>query len=162
MSYLLPIHLMTYGYTFGSTTFHSFVASFKAIETLPRREFGEFQGKVLPIQFVTQSVAQIIIGLTAPYTISTLGLGLLGVSALGGIANIAYLTPKCAHFKTKRWEIVDTKYNGDNEAAVKSGEVSALDKQFGKFHGMSMGANLLSIVALTAYGFILSGHLKVI
>lgn len=81
---------------------------------------------------------------------------------MGGIANIAYLTPKCAHFKTKRWEIVDTKYNGDNEAAVKSGEVSALDKQFGKFHGMSMGANLLSIVALTAYGFILSGHLKVI
>lgn len=161
MSILLPVHILTYGYTLGSTTFHSFIASIKAIETLPRREFGEFQGAVLPIQFITQSIAPIVIGLTAPYSISTLGLGLLATSSIGGIANIAYLTPLCSNLKTKRYEIIDNKFNGDDKAAVESGDLKAIDKEFGKWHGMSMASNLLSIVSLAAYGFILSGKLKV-
>lgn len=161
MGFLLPIHILTYGYTFGSTTFHSFVASIKALDTLPRRQFGEFQGAVLPIQFATQTIAPAVIALTAPYTLSTAGIALLVTSAAGGIANWAYLTPKCTVLKNKRWSIVDAQFGGDNERAVAEGAVASIDKEFGKWHGASMAANLVSIVAMAAYGFVLSGKLKV-
>lgn len=161
MGLLLPIHILTYGYTLGSTTFHSFIASIKALDTLPRRQFGDFQGAVLPIQFATQSIAPVVIALTAPYTLSTTGIALLVSSAAGGVANLAYLTPKCAVLKTKRWDIVDKDFNGDNEKAVASGTVASIDKEFGKWHGASMAANMVSIVAMAAYGFVLSGKLKV-
>lgn len=162
MGILLPIHILAYGYTFGSTTFHSFVASIKALDVLPRRQFGEFQGEVLPIQFITQTIAPLVIGLTAPYSISTIGLGLLATSSVGGIANLAWLTPLCQDLKNKRYSIIDNKFNGDDKKAAESGELKSLDKEFGKWHGMSMLSNLISIVSLTAYGFVLSGKLKVI
>lgn len=161
MGFLLPIHIISYGYTLGSTSFHSFIASPKALETLPRRQFGEFQGEVLPIQFWTQTLAPIVIGLTAPYTISAIGLGLLATSSFGGIANLGYLTPLCQDLKDKRWKIIDDKFNGDDKAANESGDLDSLNKQFGKWHGLSMLSNLVSIVTLTAYGFVLSGKLKV-
>lgn len=161
MNILLPIHILTYGYTLGSTSFHSFVASIKAFDTLPRREFGEFQGKVLPIQFITQSISPLVVALTAPYSVPSLGLGLLAVSSLGGILNIAYLTPVCVDLKDQRYKIIDSKFNGDVDKAVESGDLKTIDKTFGKYHGFSMLANLASIVTFAAYGFILSGKLKV-
>lgn len=88
-------------------------------------------------------------------------MGLLVTSSFGGVANLAYLTPLCAGLKTKRWAIIDSKFAGDDQAAVDSGELKSIDKEFGKWHGMSMGANLLSIVTLAAYGFVLGGKLKV-
>lgn len=162
MGILLPIHILTYGYTLGSTTFNSFVASVKAFELLPRRQFSELQGQVLPIQFITQSIAPIVIGFTAPYKISALGLGLLAMSSAGGIANIAWLTPVCAEIKTQRWKIINEKFDGDDKKAVASGELKSIDKEFGKWHGMSMVSNFISIVTLAAYGFVLSGKLKVV
>lgn len=162
MSFLLPIHILTYGYTLGSTSFHSFVASIKAFETLPRREFGEFQSKVLPIQFITQSVSPLVLALTAPYSIPGIGIGLLALSSLGGIVNVAYLTPLCTDLKDQRYKIIDSKFNGDVDKAVESGDLKNIDKSFGKYHGFSMLANLSSIVTFAAYGFILSGKLKVV
>mgnify|MGYP003365175921 FL=1 len=162
MGLLLPIHILAYGYTLGSTTFHSFIASIKALDTLSRRQFGDFQGAVLPIQFATQALAPVVIGLTAPYTVSTAGVALLVASAVGGVANLAYLTPKCAVLKTQRWSIIDSKYDGDDKAAVASGDLKAIDKEFGKWHGASMAANLLSVVTMAAYGFVLSGKLRVV
>lgn len=162
MSFLLPIHILTYGYTFGSTTFHSYVASIKGLEVLPRRQFGQFQSAVLPIQIITQSLAPVVIGATAPYTIPGVGLGLLLASSAGGVINWAWFTPLCNKLKDERWKLVDARFGGDNDKAVASGELKAIDKEFGKWHGMSMAANLLSILSITAYGFVLSGKLRVV
>lgn len=165
---LLAIHFLAYGYALGSASFNSFVAAVKSLETLPRRQFGELQSNILPIQFATQSIAPLIIGITAPYTISTAGVTLLAASALGGVANWAYLTPKCAVFKTQRWAIVDSKYAGDNDAATAAKEngedveLAAIDKHFGKWHGASMASNLVSILSMAAYAFVMSGKLKVV
>lgn len=162
MGLLLPIHILALGYTVGSTAFHSFIASPIAIKTLPRREFGEFQGKALPIQMMTQTIAPLVIGLTAPYTISTVGLALLATSSLAGLFNIGYVNSKCIDLKNKRYAIIDGKFGGDIEKANECAEVKALNKEFGKWHGVSMLANLISIVTITAYGFVLGANLTVI
>lgn len=160
MQLLLPVHVLTYGFVFGSSVFHSLIASPRAFETLPRREFGAFQAVTLPIQFATQTLAPLVIGLSAPYTVSTLGLGLLAATSIGGALNILYLTPKCAQLKTERWALIDAKYGGDEALAKASGDLAVIDKQFGKFHMLSMVSNLASIIAITGYGFVLGSKLK--
>lgn len=119
---------------------------------LPRREFGALQSKTLPIQFATQALTPLIIGLTAPYAIPTYGLALLGLSSLGGLANALYLTPKCAKIKETRWNLIDTQFGGDEQKAKDSGSLVQLDKQFGQYHVVSLIANLLSILTIGAYG----------
>lgn len=161
MQYLLPLHILSYGYTFGATTFESFVASPIALKSLPRRQFGELQASTLPVHLATQAIGPIIIAATAPYALSTVGISLLAVSSLGGIFNIAYVSPLCADLKSRRWKIIDTKFGGDDKAAVASGELKAIDAEFGKWHGVSMLSNVLSVITVTAYGFVLSGKLRV-
>lgn len=161
MGLLLPLHILSYGYTFGATTFESFIASPIALKSLPRRQFGELQAATLPVHLATQTLGPLIIAATAPYALTTLGISLLGASSLCGLFNIAYVSPLCADLKIKRWQIIDSKFNGDDKAANESGDLKALNQQFGKWHGVSMLANVLSVVTVTAYGFILSGKLKV-
>jgi len=159
-SFLISAHIMLYGYALGSTTFNSFVASIKAFELLPRREFGILQGAVLPIQFLTQAAAPPLIALTAPYALSTLGMSLLAISSTGGLLNLGWITPTCADIKQKRWSVIDSKFGGDEEAAKASGDLKDLDKAFGKYHVWSLIANFASILSITAYGFVLSGKFK--
>lgn len=158
---LLPFHILAYGYTFGSTSFESFVAAPIALKSLPRRQFGELQAATLPYHLLTQTIGPILIAVTAPYAITTIGLSLLGVSSACGLFNIAYVSPLCADLKSKRWAIIDSKFNGDDKAAVASGELKEMDKSFGKWHGVSMLANVVSVITVSAYGFVLSGKLRV-
>lgn len=162
MQFLLPVHILTFGFTFGSSVFHSLIASPRAFETLPRRDFGAFQSVTLPIQFATQAIAPLIIGLSAPYAVPTIGVALLAATSFGGIINLAYLTPKCADLKVQRWALIDAKYNGDEAKAKESGDLAIIDKAFGKYHMLSMVSNLASIIAITGYGFIIGSKLKAI
>lgn len=161
MQYLLPLHILAYGYTFGATTFESFVASPIALKSLPRRQFGELQASTLPVHLATQAIGPMLIAATAPYSLSTIGISLLVTSSASAIFNIAYVSPLCADLKSRRWHVIDSKYNGDDKAAVASGELKSIDAEFGKWHGVSMISNVLSVITVTAYGLVLSGKLKI-
>ncbi|ODV84824.1 hypothetical protein CANARDRAFT_200250 [[Candida] arabinofermentans NRRL YB-2248] len=156
MSILLPIHLLTYSYTFGSTSFHSFISSTKAFKVLPRKEFGLLQSHLFPIHFLTQSLGPLIIGISAPYTIPITGLGLLTTSSIGGLINYFYLLPKCHSIKAERESLLET--NGNDLESV---EYKELTSKFGKFHGFSLLFNFLSVLTITAYGLILSGQISI-
>ncbi|GME70771.1 unnamed protein product [Ambrosiozyma monospora] len=162
-SLLLSAHILAYGYTFGSTSFHSYVSSVRAFGVLPLREFGKLQGQLFPIHFLTQAIGPIVIGLTAPYTIPTLGLGLLGVSSATGLLDYLWLMPACQKIKHERLAISDTKYGGDDEAAkAKDPEYQKLSKQFGKYHGLSLLVNLVSVLGVFGYAFIIGKNLTVL
>lgn len=156
---LSAVHILTWGFAFGAPAFYSLVASPRAFKQLPRREFGALQAETLPLQFAMQTVAPLVIGLTAPYTIGSLGLGVLAASALGGAVNMAYLHPKCAEIKVQRWAVIDGEFGGDEAAAKASGKLAQLDSRFGKLHMVSMVANLASILAIGGYAFVMGARM---
>lgn len=156
MSALLPIHFLAWGYDFGSTSFHTFIGSIAALHTLKRRDFGAFQNKVFPYQFWTQTLAPGLIAFTAPYTLTSVGIGLLAASSIGGILDLAIAEPKCRSIKEKRDTITDNVYKGDDEAAKKSGDLDALNKEFGKYHTLSLFFNAVSIFTITGYAWVMS------
>lgn len=154
---LAPVHVLTYSFMFGATTFHSFYSAVVAFKVLPRKEFGILQHHLLGPYFIAQSVAPIVIGLTAPYTIPTFGLVSLGISSLGGLINNFYCLPVSRKLKADKEALLESNGNVETE------EVKTLAKQFGKVHGISMLINVISIASLTAYGFVLtSGLIKFI
>ncbi|VEU19699.1 DEKNAAC100291 [Brettanomyces naardenensis] len=153
---LLPFHFIFYGFDLGSSSFHSFIASIAALKTLKRRDFGKFQHKVFPYQFLTQSIAPGLIALTAPYTLTSVGIGLLTTSSIGGLLNLLYASPECQKIKDQRNTIIDTVYGGDDDKAKGSDDLKPLDEKFKKFHSWSLFFNMVSIASITAYSWVLS------
>ncbi|KAH3663566.1 hypothetical protein OGAPHI_004967 [Ogataea philodendri] len=156
---LLPIHLLTYSYVFGATSFHSFISSVRAFKVLPRKEFGLLQSKLFPIHFLTQSVGPIVVGLTAPYSIPTTGLALLAVSSISGFVNYLWLLPVCSRLKAERFALEDLPEAERSEETAQ--KIAALTKQFGKYHGISLFFNLISVLTITGYSYVFSTQLLV-
>ncbi|CCH45356.1 putative membrane protein [Wickerhamomyces ciferrii] len=132
----------------NSRCYYSYIASPIAFKTLSKKEFSALQTKVFPHFFLAQSVSPIIIGLTAPYALTTGALITLGTAIIGGLTNYAYLLPETRKIKEARFKLED-------EGKSDSAEFKELSKQFGKIHGFSLLFNLVNFTALTTYGFIL-------
>ncbi|KAF6006084.1 hypothetical protein HII13_005204 [Brettanomyces bruxellensis] len=156
MLFLAPIHVIIYGFDLGSSSFHSFVASIAALKTLKRRDFGNFQHKVFPYQFLTQTIAPGLLALTAPYTLTPVGVSLLATSSIGGLLNLLWARPKCDEIKRKRNFIIDNVYGGDDDKGMESDDCKPLNKEFMKYHRWSLFFNMASIVSITAYSWVLS------
>ncbi|ESW95784.1 putative mitochondrial outer membrane protein [Ogataea parapolymorpha DL-1] len=151
---LTAVHLLAYSYVFGATSFHSFVSSVRAFKVLPRKEFGLLQSKLFPIHFLTQSIGPVVVGLSAPYTIPTVGIALLAASSLSGLTNYLWLLPVCNRLKTERFALEDLP---ESERTPETNEkIAALTKQFGKYHGISLVFNTLSVLTLAAYSYVFS------
>lgn len=106
------------------------------------------QNKVFPHFFLAQTLAPVVVGLTAPYTLSTGAIIALASAVVGGAANKWWLLPLTKGLKEKRNQL-------EAEGKQDSEEFKQATQQFGKFHGVSLGFNLLNFLALTSYGFIL-------
>lgn len=156
MLFFGPIHVLIYGFDFGSSTFHSFIASIIALRTLKRRDFGKFQHEVFPYQFLTQTLSPALLALTAPYALTSTGIALLATSSLGGVMNMAWARPKCEKIKEKRDAIIDNVYGGDDDKAMASDDCKPLNEQFMKYHSWSLFFNMVSIVSITAYSWVLT------
>lgn len=119
---------------------------------MAKKEFSNLQTKIFPHFFLAQSVAPVLIGLTAPYTLTTGALVTLGTAVVGGLTNLLWLLPATRKIKEARFKLED-------EGKEESPEHKELSKKFGKIHGLSLLFNLVNFTALTTYGFILTKNI---
>ncbi|CAK9436233.1 uncharacterized protein LODBEIA_P07910 [Lodderomyces beijingensis] len=155
----VPYHFLFYSLTFGGTAFYSFVVSPLIFKELSREEFSKVQSKVFPCYFKFQIGAPLIVGLLTPLAFCPFSVGTLVASSLGGILNLFVFEPKCSVLKDERNKLTsinkDKKENGEP-----SDEMAALNKQFGRWHGLSTLVNLVSIASLGVYGLTLARGLS--
>lgn len=144
------IHLFVYSIGFGGSLFYSYVASPIAFKKLQRDQFGILQSNVFPIYFLGQTIIPSILFVTSPNHLTKLGIWSLAISTLGGLSNILVLSPICHRIKDARSELVDKGL--DTIDGVQTEEYKKLTKQFGMYHGLSLLANLASILGLGVYG----------
>ncbi|KAL3230765.1 putative mitochondrial outer membrane protein [Nakaseomyces bracarensis] len=149
-------HLLLYAFAFGGTSFYSFIASPIAFKVLERDQFSTLQNHVFPLFFKMQSISPVVIGLTSPVGLTTMGITSLAVSSLGGLTNLFWLMPWARKIKEER-RVVREQYKNDAEQL----EVhdAPLRKEFGKSHGLSLLFNMTHIAGLLAYGVVLSRSL---
>lgn len=93
-----------------------------------------------------------LIGLTAPYALTTGALVTLGTAVIGGLTNLLWLLPSTRKIKEARFKLED-------EGKEDSVEHKELSKQFGKIHGLSLLFNFVNFAALTTYGVILTKNI---
>lgn len=139
---------------------HSYIVSPIAFKHLKREEFSNLQNKVFPLYFIGQATFPVLLGLTSPISVKCVG-PILAVSAIAGALNYLWILPVCKQIKEGRNKLVAEKKHEkivDGET-VPSDELARLNKEFGMYHGISSLLNLVSLVTLGAYGFMVSKRL---
>lgn len=156
-----PYHLIFYSVVFGGSIFHSFVVSPIAFKALKKEEFSRLQSEVFPIYFLGQTFAPAVLALSTPLSLCPFTIGLLSLSGLAGAFNYLYLTPVCHKIKDERKKLeAEKRHETVVDGELKpTEEYAKLNKQFGRYHGISMLTNLVSILALGLYGVVLSKRL---
>ncbi|KAL8361966.1 hypothetical protein RB601_007660 [Gaeumannomyces tritici] len=170
-----PYHIISYGTLLGTTFFHSFVNGIAMFKVLPRPQFSVVQQKLFPIYFSMQTVLPVALAVTWPGSSSSAlaatPAGLPGVlheagrwavlAPLGamfatGLLNLVVLLPATTGCMAERraQEKKDGKRSWD--PAPHSEEMLALNKRFGKLHGVSSLLNLTTFIATVVYGFTLA------
>ncbi|KAH3679159.1 hypothetical protein WICMUC_001170 [Wickerhamomyces mucosus] len=152
MSFRATSHLFLWAVSWGGIGYYSYVASPIAFKSLDRDSFSLLQAKVFPQFFLTQSIAPILLGVTAPYALTTGSLVTLALGSIGGLGNALWLGPKTKDIKAQRKLL-------ESQGETESEQYKQLTKDFGKWHGISLLFNLLYVGSLTVYGVILSRNL---
>ncbi|KAI2716624.1 hypothetical protein CBS147354_6892 [Penicillium roqueforti] len=168
-----PYHVLSYGTLLGTQFFQSFVGGFVAFRALPRPQFANLQTAIFPIYFSLQSALPVVVALTASHGGQVLGLsGLaapenrlntllpLATVTVTGLVNMFVLRPITTNVmrERKHQETRDGKRSYD--PAPHSKDMLALNKKFGRVHGISSLVNLISLVATVWYGAVLSKRLE--
>lgn len=152
-----PYHLFIYSIAFGGASFYSFIASPIAIKVLEKDQFGKLQNKVFPLYFLGQTLAPILLAATTPINLCPFTSSLLVLSSIASAVNFCYLLPKCRDLKEDKLELIAKQL--DVIDGVETEEFKNVKKLFGRHHGISMLANLISIATLGVYGMVLSKRL---
>ncbi|KAI1089654.1 hypothetical protein F5B19DRAFT_466254 [Rostrohypoxylon terebratum] len=174
---LAPYQVLSYGTLLGTQVFHTFFNSIASFKVLERPQFAILQRAVFPIYFGIQTVSPALLALTYPGSKSAFGvpsslsgvlhesnrwgvLVPLGTIFATGLLNLAYLLPETNKITALRraQETKDGKASYD--AKPHSKEMTELNKQFGKIHGISSLANLITLLATIVYGINLSSRLE--
>ncbi|KAF5101804.1 hypothetical protein D0Z00_000666 [Geotrichum galactomycetum] len=161
LSTLAPYHLLAYSLLFGATTYQSFFSGLVAFKTLPYNHFSALQARVFPTYFSGQTVLSFFLLFTRPIDFADsaqLACLTLVVSGITGLTNLSVMSPLTRRIMEARrkQEGIDGKSCKDPNP---SDEMRALNKSFGKIHGISVLLNLAGFISLILYGIILSGHL---
>ncbi|KAH7354446.1 hypothetical protein B0T11DRAFT_128357 [Plectosphaerella cucumerina] len=144
---------------------------------LERPAFSAAQSALFPIYFSLQTALPIILALTYPGSSNPLGpaSGLAGVlddanrrdtllplalALATGAANLLVLLPLTKQIMADRRAQEKKDGKKSYHAGPHSPEMAALNKSFGKTHGISSVLNLVTFVATVAYGFTLAARLS--
>ncbi|THC91306.1 hypothetical protein EYZ11_009230 [Aspergillus tanneri] len=167
-----PYHILSYGTLLGVQFYQTFVSGVVAFKALPRPQFASLQTATFPIYFSIQSAFPLLIALTVSRDAQPLGIsGLLApenrvgtllplaTAAVSGLLNMFVLRPMTVNVmrERKHQETRDGKRNYD--PAPHSKEMLALNKKFGRLHGISSLVNLICLGATIYYGATLSKRL---
>lgn len=154
-----PYHVILYSLLFGTTTFQSFFNGIVAFKTLPYEHFGALQSRIFPPYFAFQAVASLALLVTPPVSyIGGMALAkniTLGASFIGGAVNWGILGPKTRVLMAKRREQSALEGKAHNDPTA-SEATKAINKEFGKVHGLSVLFNLGTFLGLLAYGVIMT------
>ncbi|KAI1267413.1 hypothetical protein F5Y18DRAFT_337330 [Xylariaceae sp. FL1019] len=173
-----PYHILSYGALFGTQFFHTFINSILSFKVLERPQFAILQRAVFPAYFGIQAAAPVVLALTYPgggLRSPLLRQGISGVlhpanrwtvlvplttALVTGLANLVYFLPETNKVTALRrqQEIKDGKQSWDK--APHSKEMTALNKQFGKLHGISSLFNLATLIATVVYGVDLASRIQ--
>ncbi|KAG5420959.1 hypothetical protein I9W82_000049 [Candida metapsilosis] len=147
----VPYHFLLYSLSFGGTAFYSYIVSPILFKKLSRDDFSKVQGLVFPHYFKFQILSPLVIAAITPFQYCPFTLGTLAIASLSGLVNLFYLEPKCRGIKEERIKLTaigkEKKDNGEP-----TDEMQALTASFGRWHGLSMLINNLSVLSLTVYG----------
>ncbi|KAJ5834922.1 hypothetical protein N7447_000948 [Penicillium robsamsonii] len=168
-----PYHILSYGTLLGTQFYQSFVGGFVAFRALPRPQFSSLQTAIFPIYFSLQTALPVVVALTASHGGQVLGLsGLaapenrfdtllpLATVAVTGLVNMFVLRPMTINVMRERKHQESRDGKRSYDPAPHSKEMLALNKKFGRVHGISSLVNLASLVATVWYGVVLSKRLE--
>ena len=157
----VPYHFLFYALSFGGTAFYSYIVSPVLFKELSRDDFSKVQGKVFPRYFKYQILSPLLIAAITPFKYCPFTIGTLAIASLSGIFNLCYLEPKCHAIKEERIKLTaigkEKKDNGEP-----TDEMQALTTSFGRWHGLSMLINNLSILSWAVYGLTVAKGLTLI
>ncbi|WYZ40571.1 hypothetical protein EsH8_IV_000912 [Colletotrichum jinshuiense] len=172
-----PYHIISYGTHLGTTFFHSFVNGITMYRVLERPAFSTAQNALFPVYFAIQTALPAVLALTYPGSNSLLGghassiSGLLDESSrysallpiatmfVTGLVNLVVVLPKTVTVMKARYAQEKKDGKKSYDPAPHSQEMLALNKSFGKLHGISTLINMASFVAMVSYGFSLAARL---
>ncbi|KAK1501644.1 hypothetical protein CTAM01_05868 [Colletotrichum tamarilloi] len=155
----------------------SFVNGITMFRVLERPAFATAQNALFPVYFTIQTALPALMALTYPGSRSLLGeqassiTGLLQESNrytallpiatmfLTGLVNLAVVLPKTVTVMKARYAQEKKDGKKSYDAAPHSQEMQALNKSFGKLHGISTLINLAGFIAMIQYGFSLAARL---
>ncbi|KAL4799827.1 hypothetical protein BDV19DRAFT_354882 [Aspergillus venezuelensis] len=164
-----PFHILSYGTLLGVQIYQSFISGIIAFRALPRPQFSALQAKIFPTYFALQTALPVVVALTASRSGLTLGVsGLLepenkfkvllplATAFVTGLINFGVLRKMTVDTmrERKHQETRDGKKSYDPPPHSK--EMIALNKKFGRIHGLSSLVNLVTLGATVFYGVVLS------
>ncbi|KAL4906625.1 hypothetical protein BDW74DRAFT_150836 [Aspergillus multicolor] len=167
-----PFHILSYGTLLGVQVYQSFVSGIIAFRALPRPQFAALQAKIFPTYFAIQTALPVVVALTASRADQPLGIsGLLApenkysvllplaTAFVTGLINFGVLRKLTVDTmrERKHQETRDGKKSYDPPPHSK--EMIALNKKFGRIHGLSSLVNLVTLGATIFYGAVLSKKL---
>ncbi|RAH64098.1 DUF4149 domain-containing protein [Aspergillus aculeatinus CBS 121060] len=166
-----PYHVLSYGTLLGVQIYQSFVSGVIAFKALPRPQFAQLQTATFPIYFSLQSALPVVVALTASRAGQLHGVsGLLepenrgtllsmATVAIASFVNLTVLRPMTVNVmrERKHQETRDGKKSYD--PAPHSKEMIALNKKFGRLHGISSLVNMVCLGATVYYGAVLGKQL---
>ncbi|EAW11518.1 DUF4149 domain-containing protein [Aspergillus clavatus NRRL 1] len=168
-----PYHILSYGTLLGVQVFQTFVSGIVAFRVLPRPQFSALQTATFPVYFSLQSALPVVVALTSSTGGQLNGIsGLLApenrfgtflplaTAAAAGLINQFILRPLTVNVmkERKHQETRDGKKSYD--PAPHSKEMLALNKKFGRLHGLSSLVNMVTLAATVCYGIVLSKRLS--
>ncbi|KAF2275527.1 uncharacterized protein EI97DRAFT_434356 [Westerdykella ornata] len=170
-------HILSYGTLIGSTLFQSFINGIVAFRVLPRAQFSTLQKNIFPIYFALQTIAPLCMIATYPAGWRALVSGstsaasasshrlpfyLISTLFLTGAVNFLFIGPATTQVmqERKKQETRDGKKSYDK--GPHSSEMEALNRKFGMLHGVSSLVNLVGIMGMVWYAFVLGEGLDVV
>lgn len=153
-----PLHLLGYSIVFGATCYQSFFAGIVAYKALPLEGFSALQNRIFPGYFAIQTVGTIFLLLTRPFVTSRVQNVALGVSLAAALINLGVILPKSQKISAARATQAAAEGKSWRDPTA-SDELKALNRQFGKLHGISVLLNFASVFSLGTYGATLGSRL---
>ncbi|AET38318.1 Tmh18p Ecym_2605 [Eremothecium cymbalariae DBVPG len=148
-------HLLFYSFSFGGSTFYSYVASPIAYKALDIDSFSTLQQNVFPLFFKFQTAYPLILAATGPVALTSGAMTSLATASVTGAVNSFWLLPWTQRIKKERKALAE-KSSGDELEA----RDAPLRKEFGKAHGLSLLFNMIHVISMASYGVILSKSLS--
>ncbi|EMD01112.1 hypothetical protein BAUCODRAFT_29508 [Baudoinia panamericana UAMH 10762] len=175
-------HILTYGTLLGSNIFQTFLNGPLAFKVLPRPQFSTLQTAIFPPYFTFQTALPLVLAATWPGE-QLAGIGgaalrqnagprgllegdnvwvaMIPIVTMFGtsLLNLLVLGPATTRVmkERKHQETRDGKKYYD--PGPKSPEMQRLNSSFGVLHGASSLANVIGLVAMLYYGFVLADKL---